>query len=94
MLVNQIEIVCDGCGARIEPRQKSGGWKNMFTARAHVCESCWERELLRTLEGVDSWEGVTASIKENRFPAETFIGRVIEDDVVQRMMDKYNVSQT
>lgn len=89
MLVNQNEISCDECDARIEPRQISGGWIDAFTADAHVCEGCWEIEFLRALEGVGEWEEVNDMLKKIKYPIRTFIGRAVKDDTVQKVMEKY-----
>ena len=91
MLVNRDEIVCDECDARIEPRQKPGGWEDASTAEAHVCEGCWERKFFRAYMFA---KGYTTVLKEITFPVRTFIGQVIEDDVVEKVMERFGVSQT
>lgn len=91
MLVNHDEIICDECDVRIELRQKLGGWANPLTAEAHVCEKCWEIEFLRTLGGVEGWPEVNDILKKIKYPIRTFIGRAVEDDTVQRVMEKYGI---
>lgn len=87
MLVNRDEITCDKCGARLESFPKPRGWHNPLTAEAHICSVCWDIELKRAWAAHGDWTRALRAIKYPR----TFIGRVVKDDVVQKVMGKYGV---
>ena len=91
MLVNRNEIVCDECGARIESFPKPRGWHNPLTAEAHVCSECWDEERKRAWAAQSDW---TRALQGCKYPLRTSIGRVVKDDIVGKVMEKYGVSQT
>lgn len=89
MLVNQDEITCDECDKCIESFPKPRGWQNPLTAEAHVCSECWDKEFIDVVwANLDDLNNILAKIK---YPVRTFVGRVIEDDVVQKVMEKFGV---
>ena len=88
MLVNRDEVVCDECDKHIESFTEPRGWHNPLTAEAHVCEGCWMKECRGPFTTLYD---VYVGIKENKLPVQTFIGRVIENNVTERIMEKFSV---
>lgn len=88
MLVNRSEIRCDECDARIESFAELRGWKNPMTAEAHVCEGCWDEERKRAWAAHVDW---TRALLEIKYPIRAFIGCAMEDDVVEKVMEKFSV---
>ncbi len=88
-MVNRSEIHCNECDTQIESFAKPRGWHNPLTAEAHVCEGCWMKECVGAdWANLDDLNDILSKIK---CPVRTFIGAVVKDDVVQKVMGKYGI---